>query len=83
MASGPSQLPYLKVVLMGVDVFLSDTFACFLHTDTFFSPLAVSRSERLLKEGTTGAFIVQRLIQIACQSVGFDRKEKQIGEKWG
>lgn len=80
MTFGSCQLPYLRIVLIAVDGFLSAKFACFLHTDTF-SPLAVSRSERLFKEGITGACIVQRLIKIACQSIEFDRQERQIGEK--
>lgn len=37
MAIGPSQLPYLRVVLMGADGLLSAKFTCSLHTDAFFA----------------------------------------------
>lgn len=36
-----------------------------------------------LKEGITGAYVVQRLIQIACQSIRFDGQERQSGEGEG
>lgn len=38
MAIGPSQLPYSRLVLMGVDGLLSAKFTCSFHTDTFFHP---------------------------------------------
>lgn len=34
-----------------------------------------------LKEGIIGAYVVQGLIQIANQSIGFDRQERQIGQR--
>lgn len=83
MAIGPSQLPYPRVVLMGADGMLSAKFTCSLHTDTFFCLLQRAGMKGFLKEGITGAYIVQRLIQIACQSIGFDGQERQNGEREG
>lgn len=81
MAIGPSELPYPRVVLMGVDGLLSAKFTCSFHTYEFFCLLQGAGMKGFLKEGIAGAYMVQRLLQIACQSIGFNGQKRQIGER--
>lgn len=62
-------------------LFTHTSFGWFCVVFFFFFLLQGAGMKGFLKEGIAGAYIVQRLTQIACQSIGFNGQERQIGER--